>query len=35
MMESLYSGARLEKTLGMPVTFRNRTTVGKIAARHS
>jgi uncharacterized protein (DUF1697 family) len=33
--ESLTSMARLEKALGMPVTFRNETTVNKIAARHA
>jgi uncharacterized protein (DUF1697 family) len=30
--ESKFSGARLEKTLGMPATIRNVTTVRKIAA---
>ncbi len=35
MMGSVYSGALLEKTLGMPVTFRNLTTVAKLAARHA
>ncbi len=31
--ESEFSGAKLEKTLGMPVTIRNVTTVKKLAAR--
>lgn len=31
--DSLFSGPRLEKTLGMPTTLRNVTTVRKIAAR--
>jgi uncharacterized protein (DUF1697 family) len=35
MSESKFSGARLEKTLGMQATFRNSTTVKKIAARYS
>ena len=33
--ESQISGALLAKTLGMPVTLRNSTTVGKIAAKYS
>jgi uncharacterized protein (DUF1697 family) len=33
--ESAFSGALLEKTLGMPATLRNSTTVIKIAARYS
>ena len=33
--ESEFSGARLEKTLGMPATLRNRTTVKKLAAKYS
>ena len=33
--ESAVSGALLEKTLGMPATFRNSTTVKKIAAKYS
>jgi len=33
-MRALTCMARLEKALGVPVTFRNRTTVVKIAARH-
>ena len=35
MMESLYSGAQIEKALGMLVTFRNRNTVEKLAANHA
>jgi uncharacterized protein (DUF1697 family) len=35
MMESLYSGAQLERALGMPATFRNLNTVEKLAARHA
>ena len=31
--KSLFSGARLERTLGMPTTIRNVTTVRKIAAK--
>lgn len=31
--ESTLSGAHLEKTIGMPATVRNRTTVTKLAAR--
>ncbi len=33
--ESEFSGARLEKTLGMQATIRNSTTVKKIAAKYS
>jgi len=33
--ESAFSGARLEKSLGMPATFRNSTTVRKIASKYS
>ena len=33
--DSEFSGARLEKTLGMPVTLRNSTTVKKLAAKYS
>jgi uncharacterized protein (DUF1697 family) len=33
MSESEFSGALLEKTLGMPATLRNSTTVKKIAAK--
>jgi uncharacterized protein (DUF1697 family) len=33
--ESEFSGARLEKTLGMPATLRNITTVRKIALKYS
>ena len=32
--ESAFSGAVLEKTLGMPATVRNATTVGKLAAKY-
>lgn len=32
--DSVFSGARLEKLLGMPVTMRNVTTVRKLAARY-
>lgn len=35
MSESAFSGARLEKTLGMKATLRNSTTVRKIAAKYS
>ncbi len=35
MLESLYSGAQLEKALGMPATFRNINTVEKLAAKHA
>lgn len=34
MSESAFSGALLEKTLGMQATLRNSTTVRKIAARY-
>ena len=33
--ESQFSGARLEKTLGMEVTVRTTTTIKKLAAKHS
>jgi uncharacterized protein (DUF1697 family) len=33
--ESKFTGARLEKTLGLPATLRNSTTVKKIAAKYS
>jgi uncharacterized protein (DUF1697 family) len=33
--ESAFSGARLEKTLGMQATLRNSTTVKKLAVRYS
>lgn len=33
--ESTFSGALLEKTLGMPATMRNSTTVKKIAAKYA
>ena len=32
--DSEFSGARLEKTLGLPVTLRNSTTVKKLAAKY-
>lgn len=32
--QSAFSGALLEKTLGMPATFRNSTTVRKLAAKY-
>jgi uncharacterized protein (DUF1697 family) len=32
--ESTFSGARLEKTLGMPATMRNSTTVRKLATKY-
>jgi uncharacterized protein (DUF1697 family) len=35
MSDSKFSGALLEKVLGMRVTFRNSTTVRKIAAKYS
>ncbi len=34
MTESLFSGARLEKILGTPMTMRNTTTVKRLAARY-
>jgi len=33
--DSAFTGARLEKILGMPVTLRNSTTVKKLAAKYS
>lgn len=33
--ESAFSGAKLEKALGMPSTMRNITTVNKLAAKYS
>ncbi len=33
--ESAFSGARLEKTLGIQATFRNSTTVKKLAVKYS
>jgi uncharacterized protein (DUF1697 family) len=33
--DSEFSGARLEKTLGLPATLRNSTTVRKLAAKYS
>lgn len=33
-MESIVSGARLEKTVGMPATFRNVNTLRKLAAKY-
>ena len=35
MTGSMYSGAQLEKAVGMPLTFRSRTTVEKLAALHA
>jgi uncharacterized protein (DUF1697 family) len=35
LSESTFSGALLEKTLGMPATVRNSTTVKKMAAKYS
>ncbi|MEW5987574.1 MAG: DUF1697 domain-containing protein [Chloroflexota bacterium] len=35
MSESAFSGALLEKTLNMPATLRNATTIKKIAAKYS
>jgi uncharacterized protein (DUF1697 family) len=35
MSESTFSGALLEKTLGMPATMRNSTTVKKLAAKYA
>ena len=35
MSESAFSGALLEKTLGMPATMRNATTVKKLAAKYA
>ena len=35
MMDSTFSGAVLEKTLGMAATLRNATTVSKIAGKHA
>ncbi len=32
--ESVFSGARLERSFGMQATFRNSTTVRKIAAKY-
>ena len=34
LSESSFSGALLEKTLGMPTTFRNATTVKRLAAKY-
>jgi uncharacterized protein (DUF1697 family) len=34
MSESPFSGARIEKTLGMPATLRNVTTVQRMAAKY-
>jgi len=33
-IESIYSGARIEKTVGAPITMRNITTVRKLAAKY-
>ena len=35
MSESVFSGALLEKTIGMPATLRNVTTVRKLAAKYA
>jgi uncharacterized protein (DUF1697 family) len=35
MSDSVFSGALLEKTLGLPATMRNSTTVKKLAAKYS
>ncbi|MEE9555055.1 MAG: DUF1697 domain-containing protein [candidate division Zixibacteria bacterium] len=35
MLESEFSGAFLEKTLGMPATMRNSTTIRKMAAKYT
>ena len=35
LSESTFSGALLEKTLGMPATMRNSTTVRKLAAKYA
>ena len=35
LSESVFSGPLLEKTLGLPVTVRNSTTVGKLAAKYA
>ncbi len=35
MGESVFSGAMIEKTLGLPATLRNSTTVKKMAAKYS
>jgi uncharacterized protein (DUF1697 family) len=35
MSESAFSGALLEKTIGLPATMRNVTTVKKLAAKYS
>jgi hypothetical protein len=34
MLGSAYSGAQLEKALGTPATFRNITSLEKLAALH-
>jgi uncharacterized protein (DUF1697 family) len=34
MSESAFSGALLEKTIGMPTTMRNATTIKKLAAKY-
>ena len=34
MSESVFSGARLEKILGVPATFRNSTTVKRIGSKY-
>jgi len=35
MSESTFSGALLERTIGMPATMRNSTTVKKLAAKYA
>jgi len=35
LSESIFSGPLLEKILGLPVTVRNSTTVGKLAAKYA
>lgn len=35
LSESSFSGALLEKTIGLPATMRNRTTVKKLAAKYA
>ena len=35
MSDSAFSGALLEKTIGMPATLRNSTTVRKLAAKYA
>jgi uncharacterized protein (DUF1697 family) len=35
ILDSTFSGARMEKVLGMPATMRNMTTVRKLAAKYA